>query len=201
MKTKAHAWMAKVSWKTDNAPVVSRRDQRGMALLVAVILLVVMSLVGLAAIRDTILQQRMAINQYDRELAFQSAEAALIVAQRRLSSESPKYFVSHECGPGRPVCPSGHGFDDAVSGKIFEVPISVFNAYPLHQPHYVIDYMGAWPDHSADNGHNHSADSEQYGGHSSAGQSRYYRITARSGDPNSTDGHAVVTLESMVKWG
>ena len=51
--------------------------QRGVALAVVLILLVVMMLLGLAAMRGTLMEERMTSNQYDRSLAFQAAEAAL----------------------------------------------------------------------------------------------------------------------------
>lgn len=51
--------------------------QRGVALAVVLILLVVMTLLGLVALRGTIMQERMSSSQYDRSLSFQAAEAAL----------------------------------------------------------------------------------------------------------------------------
>ena len=49
---------------------VGASAQRGIALVVALILLVLITLVGLAAMHGTIMQQRMASNLYDREQAF-----------------------------------------------------------------------------------------------------------------------------------
>jgi len=51
--------------------------QRGVALAVVLILLVVMTLIGLASLRGTLLEERMTSNMRDRSLAFESAEAAL----------------------------------------------------------------------------------------------------------------------------
>lgn len=51
--------------------------QRGIALAVVLILLVVITLLALAAMRGTVLQQRMSSSVSDRGLAFQAAEAAL----------------------------------------------------------------------------------------------------------------------------
>lgn len=51
--------------------------QRGAALAVVLILLVVMILIGLASLRGTLMEERMTSNMRDRSLAFQSAEAAL----------------------------------------------------------------------------------------------------------------------------
>ena len=51
--------------------------QRGVALAVVLILLVVMTLIALASLRGTLLEERMTSNMRDRSLAFESAEAAL----------------------------------------------------------------------------------------------------------------------------
>ncbi|WP_241520972.1 pilus assembly PilX family protein, partial [Steroidobacter cummioxidans] len=47
--------------------------QRGVAL----VLLLVATVIGLASVRGTNLQERMSANMYDRSLAFQRAESAL----------------------------------------------------------------------------------------------------------------------------
>lgn len=51
--------------------------QRGAALIVALILLMIMSMLGLSSIRTTSMQERMSANAFDRSLAFQAAEYAL----------------------------------------------------------------------------------------------------------------------------
>ncbi|MCC5869833.1 MAG: pilus assembly protein [Gammaproteobacteria bacterium] len=53
------------------------RQQRGMALVISLILLLLMSLIGLTAMQSSTLQERMAGNTRDRHLAFEAAEAAL----------------------------------------------------------------------------------------------------------------------------
>lgn len=56
---------------------VMRRNQRGVALIVALVLLVTITLLGLSSMRNTGLQERMSANLYDRSLAFQASETAL----------------------------------------------------------------------------------------------------------------------------
>lgn len=51
--------------------------QRGASLVVALILLLVMTLLGIAVIRGTLMEERMTANMLDRSLAFQAVEAAL----------------------------------------------------------------------------------------------------------------------------
>ena len=59
----------------------SRTRQTGVALMVVLILLVLMTLLALVSLRGTLMQERMSSSQYDRSLAFQSAEAALREAE------------------------------------------------------------------------------------------------------------------------
>lgn len=63
----------------------SRARQRGATLLIALVMLVVMTLLGLASIRSTSMQERMGANLYDRSLAFQAVESALREAEARIS--------------------------------------------------------------------------------------------------------------------
>lgn len=57
------------------------RDQTGTAMIVALIFLMLMSLIGTAAMRGATMQERMAGNTRDWSLAFQAAEAALREAE------------------------------------------------------------------------------------------------------------------------
>lgn len=58
--------------------------QRGSALIVALVFLLAMTLIGTTAMQGTTQQERMAGNYWDRNLAFQAAEAALSVGGRSL---------------------------------------------------------------------------------------------------------------------
>ena len=62
------------------ARAAAQRTQSGVALIVALILLVVITVIGLAAIRTSTLQEKMAGNTFDRAQAFQVAEATLQLA-------------------------------------------------------------------------------------------------------------------------
>lgn len=52
-------------------------NQRGAVLVVGLLLLMVLTLIGVASMQSTTLQERMAANMREQEQAFQSAEAAL----------------------------------------------------------------------------------------------------------------------------
>ena len=53
------------------------RGQRGVVLIVALVVLLVLSMLGISSMQGTLMEERMAGNMYDRNLAFQAAEAAL----------------------------------------------------------------------------------------------------------------------------
>lgn len=59
--------------------------QDGATLLVALVMLIVMTLLGLASIRGTSMQERMGANMYDRSLAFQAVESALREAEASIT--------------------------------------------------------------------------------------------------------------------
>lgn len=62
--------------------------QQGVSLVVVLILLIVMSLLGLAVLRSSAMQERMSANMYDRNLAQQAAEMALVAGQTWLNTGS-----------------------------------------------------------------------------------------------------------------
>lgn len=53
------------------------RQQAGVVLVVGLVLLLILTVIGLASIRGSDLQERMAGNMRDRNMAFQASEAAL----------------------------------------------------------------------------------------------------------------------------
>lgn len=69
-----------MNMKSRSFPAQASR-QRGAALLVVLILLLVMTLLGLASLRGSLMEERMSAGLYDRGLAFQASEAALREAE------------------------------------------------------------------------------------------------------------------------
>lgn len=56
---------------------VGHSAQRGSALIISLIMLLLISLIGVGSMQGTILQERMASNLHDRNIAFQASERAL----------------------------------------------------------------------------------------------------------------------------
>lgn len=60
--------------------VYPSRPEAGIALISALLLLVLVTIITLAGTRNTVLQERMTSNMHDRNMAFQAAEASLSAA-------------------------------------------------------------------------------------------------------------------------
>ena len=80
--------------------------QRGSALIVALVFLLVMTLIGVAAMQGTTQQESMASNARQRNLAFQAAEAALRAGETVLQGATLPTFNNTGANLGlRPVIP------------------------------------------------------------------------------------------------
>ena len=77
-----------------------RSGQRGISLMVSLVLLLLATLVALGSVRGVVLQTRMSGSTHDRSLAFQAAEAALREAERRAVNATTADFPAHGCTSG-----------------------------------------------------------------------------------------------------
>lgn len=76
----------------------SHIKQQGAVLIVGLIMMLLLTIIGLAAVRGTDLQERMAGNMRDRNLAFQSAEAALRIGEEELDGALTANFNGGSVG-------------------------------------------------------------------------------------------------------
>lgn len=140
----------------------SAPQQRGVALLTALIFLVVLTLLGIGVFTTTTSEEKMARNFRDKEIALQGAEAAMNEAKMLISGSynsaaapttPPKPFSSETCTSGTP--PTGYAcFDvidvktlDLFSGSITGAPVGQYGAslsptivglFSSSQPRYLI---------------------------------------------------------------
>lgn len=120
-----------------------RHRQSGMALITGLIFMVVLTLIAIAAMRTTTLEELMARNARDRDLAFQAAEAALRVGEAELTGA-----VAPTLAPGTGRTPritdgslnnywiATHDWDD---GDSVEVDFDLEDTSA--RPRYVIELM------------------------------------------------------------
>lgn len=181
--------------------VALRCRQSGIALIVGLLILIVVTLIGLAGIRGTLTQHIMSANFYDRETAMQSAESALRVAQSVILANPAAY--GRDCSAAGVAC-TGNPFTDANLPNNAIVTVTAGNqstqytasAVAPGQPRYVIEYMGQFQDPNSNTNYTQTANSFQYGGASGAQVYNYFRITAQSA---AFAGRSVVTVQAFVK--
>lgn len=177
------------------------RRERGVALVVALILLLVATLIGLAASRGTVLQERMSANSYDRSMAFQRSESALRAAEVEITKNYQIAALNGiDCSVAAcPVVPAS-AFNTTADAAWRDVAAdyNVNTAMAPGTPQYHIAFMGTG---RADNslGTKENADSTNYGGSGSPDNVAYYRVTARSTAPSLLGGRSLVVLQTTVK--
>ena len=66
----------------------TRRAQRGVTLIITLVMLVLVTLVGVASIRTSTMDEKMAGNSRDRDKAFQAAEAAVQSCLNKLVNDT-----------------------------------------------------------------------------------------------------------------
>jgi type IV pilus assembly protein PilX len=175
------------------------RRQRGIALAVVLILLVVITLLALAAMRGTLLEERMSGNVIDRGYGFEAAEAALrqgeavAAGNPRLTSGFPTSGCGSDAWQGYCAAPDPTDADDNArwSDDNWEAnsrASSVSDTLTGAVPRYMVELLqtGLPATGSCTTDLDVSPDAQ------CTGDETIYRITARS----VADGRADVTLQS-----
>lgn len=188
-----------------NASFTGMQIQRGVSLVVVLILLLIMTLLGLAVLRSTLLEERMSANLYDRSLGFQSAEAVLREAEAVIRARALiGAGVGWDCTVAGEVCPAipVNAYTGNVAGCAADAENCWINGTTAQvpstgTPQYYVEFMGQ-RDSTDVLGVGASANANQYGGGGGVPIEKLYRITARSSDPSTTAGRAVVVLQSNI---
>ncbi len=129
-------------------------SQRGAVLIVALVFMLILTIVGVAAMSNATLQERMAGNSKDVNIAFQAAEAAIREAEDSLGAISAAGFIGKDglylsCpdpDDDRQECNVPDWQDEKSSGWIV-----MNDAVPdvSRQPEYVIEQISAIDDPDA----------------------------------------------------
>lgn len=165
--------------------------QRGMTLIVGLIMVLLMTLVGMAAIRGSSMQELMAGNMRDRNLAFQAAEAGLRQGENQLTNATLPAFDGTTVGLYEAIDGSSStGFWDAYGWDAASASTSMGLEYVKAQPRYVIEEVTSASTLSADGG------AIDFASTLKTEETVFYRVTSRG--EGGTDG-AVVILQSTYK--
>jgi type IV pilus assembly protein PilX len=176
------------------------RRQRGVALVVSLVLLLVATIVGLAASRSTLLQERMSANSFDRSLAFQRAEAGLRAAEGAITTNWVITSLGGEdCSAAGCASVPSNAFTGTNStwtdvGSTYDVNDAITPGIPQ----YYIQFMGTGTADD-DNGTKQNAESGNYGAATAPANVAYYRVTSRSSAPSTLGGRSIVVLQTTVK--
>lgn len=176
---------------------IPRRQQHGFVLIVALVLLLVLTLLGLAAAQSTSLQERMAGNARNQNLAFQAAEAGLRAGEGCLATAACTNFTANTGGtyafnassiPAVPLWNQAGFWTTPANVMTYAAATATSVPAVAAQPEIIIEQM---PPMAAPGG---NIAQQQYGG--GAPTIQLFRVTAlgTGGDSNSQ-----VMLQSM--WG
>ena len=156
------------------------RGQHGATLIVALIFLVVLTMLGLSAAQNSTMEERMAGNTRNRDLAFQAAEAALNHVFRNLSTGDNIRGQTFGATNGylifNATAANDSGFWSSYtwnSSNANQIPVTLNLLQVNSQPWYVVERMP------------------------NVGTAEYYRATARG---VGGDASAVVILQAVYKY-
>lgn len=123
--------------------------QRGIALIVVLILLLIMTLLGLASLRGTLLGERMSGGLFDRSLAFQAAESALRQGEA-VAAALTAVPTAADCTNPSGVCGTPTNGLDRSLGNAGWVDATALTGNTLAVPtasdlQYLVEYLGVFP--------------------------------------------------------
>lgn len=130
------------------------RHQRGVTLVVALMLLIAVTMLALASMRGSGMQERMSANLYDRAIAFQAAESALREAEAVLETGTAGPFDGTVAGLYGKPAPGSDDFSDrwragttawASASTWWAAADADTRAMAAGAPQYIIEHLGTWP--------------------------------------------------------
>ncbi len=182
--------------------------QRGIALIMAIIMLVVATLAGIAGIRNSSLQEKLSGNLYDRAIALQAAEAALGAGENMILTTERAVLLAKssiiDCTKTDTVCPAipANAFTNDAAGWTTVSNVTNASLKANTNPQYFVQYLGL-KSSSAVTDTTQSANPLQYGSTggsiNDAPQNATYRLIARSSQPAANNDRAIALVSSLVK--
>lgn len=184
-------------------------QQGGIALIMAIIMLIVATLAGIAGIRGSSLQEKLSGNLYDRAIALQAAEAALKAAELRIVSTDRTTLLTDtkivDCTVAATNCPSipSNAFSNDAAGWTVLATTTNSSLKADTYPQYFIQYLGL-KNSNAVTDTSQSSVPLQYGATgggsgSDSPQNATYRVIARSSQPTTSNDRSIALVSSLVK--
>ena len=118
--------------------------QSGAALVIAMVLMVVLSVLASGSMRSVTLQEKMSTATYDRALAFQAVEAALREAEALVAPGSAPVFPANGCSNGfcaRPDSADEERWEDSSFNSWRNATVAL-GGQLAGAPRFIIEDMG-----------------------------------------------------------
>jgi len=184
-------------------------QQSGIALIMAIIMLIVATLAGIAGIRGSSLQEKLSGNLYDRAIALQAAEAAMKAAELRIVSTDRATLLTDskivDCTVAAKDCPAipTNAFNNDAAGWTALTTTTNSSLRADTYPQYFIQYLGL-KNSNAVTDTSQSAIPLQYGATgggsgSDSPQNATYRVIARSSQPTTSNDRSIALVSSLIK--
>lgn len=169
------------------------RSQAGSALIVSLLILIVLTVLGLAAMSTNSLEQKMAGNARQSDLAFQATESALRDGEIDLTTNNPTAYDSActigLCLPSTTGTPVWQTVNWSANARGYGSYTGAAALTGVPQPAYIIEKMPPAVTPGCNLG--------QTGSYDNTGcTTQLFRITARGTGP---DGSAVAELQETYK--
>ena len=135
------------------------KAQKGVVLIMSMVILFAMTLIGISSMNTTSLEERIASNNRDRQIAFQAAEAALRQGERDTKNPTDTAFTTAnyltDCPDG--LCDCGDISVGCVTYWVDDVPTKSDVAWNISSTHrtystllngvttpakYILEFMG-----------------------------------------------------------
>ena len=141
-----------------HSPIHLKRKQLGVALIMSLVFLTLLTILGLTSMSTTILQEKMAANMKDKNLAFQAAETGLRTAEQWVNVQLSKpVFPNNASGlylPSTTAVPIWDSLDWTATANLVVYPNTPSGsgvgslATVGTLPKYIIEDMGEEQDGS-----------------------------------------------------
>lgn len=124
-----------------------RPQQRGAALLVGLLMLVILSVLASSAMRDVSLQEKMVTASYDRALTFQAVEAALREAEALVAPGTNPSFPASGCSNGLCATPDVNDTERWLDPNFTDWRTATVSLGALiaQAPRFIVEDMGTAP--------------------------------------------------------
>ncbi|MEZ5564666.1 MAG: PilX N-terminal domain-containing pilus assembly protein [Gammaproteobacteria bacterium] len=175
----------------EKRPAYLPDGERGAAMVIALVMLVVLTLLATASARMTLMEERMTGNTQDRNIAFQAAEAGLRAGEAEAQVPVLPAFTVNTGGLYVPAAlgtaPVWETVDwgDPTDVLTFDALATAPGALPEASSAYVVEQLPRV-----------STPGESLAADTSVDEATFYRVTSRG---VGVSGNAVVTLQSTFK--